>query len=128
MATTIGMATSGTAAIDQPPTMAITAMNSSTKGRSIKVVMVAEVKNSRSDSNSRTLLASMPTDSCPASSRRAITCSNSAEDSAMSARRPATSMNQPRNSFRPKSNRYIAAMPSASTQNVSNAWFGTTRS
>ena len=128
MPATMGMAISGTAAIAGPPIMPITTMNSSTKGRSISEVMVAEVKKSRSDSNSRRLLARLPTDSRPASSRRAINCSNSADDKAMSARRPATSMNQPRSSFSPKSNRYSSTMPAVRAQKVSSARFGTTRS
>ena len=43
-----------------PPIIAIMAMNRKTKGRSSRVVSVAEVKNSRSDSNSRSSLANAP--------------------------------------------------------------------
>ena len=60
-ASTTGMPTSVTSASGQPPTSQMTTMKSSTKGRSMSEVSVAEVKNSRSDSNSRRLFASVPT-------------------------------------------------------------------
>ena len=58
---TIGQSDQGRQHHRNPPIQKMTARNISTNGRSMIEASVAEVKNSRSDSNSRRLFASVPT-------------------------------------------------------------------
>ncbi|MNC94715.1 hypothetical protein D3C83_116360 [compost metagenome] len=67
-------------------------MNRITNGRSTSVTSVAEVKNSRSDSNSRNCWAKAPAEGGRASSRMPSTCWNTLLAMITSALRPAVSM------------------------------------
>ena len=70
--TTKGTTISGIKATG-PATSQITAMKRKMNGRSTKAIKVPEVKNSRSDSKSRRLLARAPVEGGFRSSRMAIT-------------------------------------------------------
>ena len=74
-----------------PPIQKITAMNSTTNGRSTRAVIVAEVMNSRNDSNSWMLLAKEPTEAGRASIRMPIAFSKIVAERMTSIRLPATS-------------------------------------
>ncbi len=90
MPSRIGMQTSGTSA-SLPPTSAMTIMYSSMKGRSPSTVSVLVAKNSRTDSKSRTVLASTPPEAGRSAARMRRHCAKTLEDSATSMRRAAVS-------------------------------------
>ena len=75
-----------------PPTNHTTPMNTKMNGKSTSVATVAEVMNSRSVSNSRTLLAKAPADSGRAVRRMPRIWSKIRLANTTSVRRPATSM------------------------------------
>ncbi|MNT13374.1 hypothetical protein D3C72_1483430 [compost metagenome] len=87
---TSGTASSGTQA-SGPPTQNMAAMKTAANGRSTRVVMVAEVRNSRTDSNSCSWLLRLPTDAGRAFISMPSTFSNTVAETVTSMRRPATS-------------------------------------
>jgi hypothetical protein len=113
----IGNATSGIQAMG-PPIQAIARTNRIANGRSTSVVMVAEVTNSRNDSNSWTLFANAPTDAGRPAIRIPTTVAKIFADSVMSARLPATSMKYARSVRISRSKQNTHAAPIVSTQSV----------
>lgn len=98
------------------------------KGKSTRVVMVAEAMKSRIDSNERRLAANEPTDTGRPSIRRSSTRSMICADSRTSTRLLALSTTCERAVLRIMLKITTRVMPSASTQSVSTALLGTTRS
>ena len=101
-----------------PAIMWITQTNISTKGRSVSVASVADVAKSRTDSNSRIVLAKAPADCGRFSSRDIIACRNSIEPSSRSAFLPALSMSQLRRLRARYSNSMATITPLASAHSV----------
>ena len=98
---------------------AITAMNSTTNGRSISAVSVAEVSTSRTDSKSRRLLTKAPDEAGLPSSRIESNRANRPVEISWSARRPAASISQPRSVRARNSKASAIPVPAVSTHSVS---------
>ena len=103
-------------------------MNSPTNSKSVSDARVAEVKKSRTVSNSRRWLAKAPVEEGRAFICRFSTCSKMRAASSTSARRPTVSIRAPRRLRSRKSNSSAIAIPATSTHSVSTAWLGSTRS
>ena len=127
MARISSTATSGTQATG-PPISQTMPMNSSTNGRSLMVAAVVDVKNSRTDSNSRTWLLNAPMDAGLDCRRICSTWLNSSEDRCRSSRLPTTSSMCERRLRSTNSNTMASTAPVVSSHSVSNALLGTTRS
>ena len=125
--TTSGIVTSGTSA-SGPATTPITAMNSSTKGKSTSASSEALVMKSRTDSKSRRLLAYEPDEAGFCAKSIASTRLNSAALMIRSAFLPATSVSRARTMRAANSNTLASSTPSDSTHSVSYALLGITRS
>ena len=121
------MATSGGSTI-QGEIQTSASRNSRMKGRSTNVVMVAEAMKSRMDSNERRLAAKEPTDTGRPSMRRSSTRSMICADRRTSTRLLALSTTCERAVLRIMLKTTTRVMPRASTQSVSTALLGTTRS
>ncbi|MCY1389962.1 hypothetical protein D9M71_47740 [compost metagenome] len=117
-----GIATSG------PPSRPITAIISRAKGRSIRLVRVSAVRNSRRPWKSWMLWAKPPTVAGRAFMAMPVMRSNSVAESTTSVFLPARSSRCERSTRSSSSNRLPSSRPMASTQRVATAWLGTTRS
>jgi len=106
----------------------MTTKNMRANGRSMKATTVAEPMKSRTDSKARRLEAKEPADTGLCSMRVPSTRSMMYAESLTSARLLARSTNLPRKVRSTRSPIRMSSRPSASTQRVSNAWLGTTRS
>ena len=122
-----GMATSGTRA-SQLPTNTITARYSSTNGRSPNTVSELDAKNSRTDSKSRTVLASTPPDAGRLLARMRRHCAKTRADSATSMRRAADSSRLLRSRRITNSNANTRPAADVSTPRLPRAPLGTTLS
>ncbi|MNK18991.1 hypothetical protein D3C87_372090 [compost metagenome] len=98
------------------------------KGRSTRVVMVADAMKSRMDSNERRLAAKEPTETGRPSRRRSSTRSMICADRRTSTRLLALSTTWARAVLRIMLKITTSVIPIASTQSVSTALLGTTRS
>ena len=116
--TTIGIIAKGTNA-SLPPTIEITKINSNRNGKSTKVNRLALVMNSRTDSNSRRLLAYEPDEAGRSARRNAITRRNKAELIIRSAFLPAMSVKWPRIILAANSNKMARTTPILKTHRVS---------
>ena len=121
------MVNSGTQA-SGPATIHMTAMNSSTNGKSTSASSEALVMKSRTDSNSRRLLAYEPEDAGFCARSIAITRRKMAELMIRSAFLPAMSVMRARMVRAANSNRLASSTPMDSTHRVSNDLLGITRS
>ncbi|SVJ77945.1 Uncharacterised protein [Klebsiella pneumoniae] len=99
-----------------------------TNGRSLISAALDEVKNSRTDSNSRTWVLKAPIDAGLAATRVLSTRENSRVESCRSRRLPSTLSRWPRMIRRTPSRTIARATPLARIHRVSNAALGTTRS
>ena len=97
-------------------------------GRSPSTVSVLVAKNSRTDSKSRTVLASTPPDAGRLAARMRRHCANTWADKATSIRRAATSSKWLRNSRITSSKPSSSAAAVVSTPRLPIALLGTTRS
>ena len=119
---TSGMKASG------PAIMNRTAMKMTAKSRSVTETTVPEVKNSRTESNSRIWLAMMPTEGGRCAIFTESTCSKMFEAMITSSFLPVMSMMRLRTMRMTKSKMTAIPMPIDSAISEAMAPFGTTRS
>ena len=104
-----------------PPTIKMTVINNNKKGKSTKTSKLALVINSRTDSNSRKLLAYEPAEAGRSANRSAIIRRKIAELMIKSAFLPAISVKCPRIILAKNSNKIASMTPILKTHRVSYA-------
>ena len=120
--TTAGISTSG------PPTSQVIYKNRKINGKSVMHDMLAEVPNSRTDSNARSWCENVPAERGMYSMRKPIARRNKIDASVMSALRPARSSKYVRIWLAASTNKIPTSTPTESDHKVEYDSVGMTRS